>query len=200
MHVICISKLVLYNISWNSYLYHCINMLSYTDSSEYKLIINNFLQLTADHDFAGPTHVLGNIWGKLCKESFAHSSSCSVHSQVVQVSTFPCWSVSKWLHIWVSMGEFCYKSSHFCVVWSCCGVMLVPLWLTGGWRSLLHRKLFIELFFLFLSFPFPSVSGSSSRLYPNCLVMHLYKCLVVEVSMIPFQQELLPSIKEGMQA
>ena len=64
-----------------------------------------------------------------------------------------------------------------------------------------HQKLFCQTFLsFFLSFPLLSLFGSSSRLYAPCFVMHLYKCLVVEVSMVPLEQELLPSIKARMQA
>lgn len=47
------------------------------------VIIDLFFFNFVDHYIVGPTKVPGFIWGKLCEESFASISSCSVHSQIV---------------------------------------------------------------------------------------------------------------------
>lgn len=122
---------------------------------------------SADCHIICPPKVHGIIRSKSYKKSVACSCSCPVYSQVVKVSTFACWSVSEWLHFWVSMGEFCHKSSHFCVVGPCCGVMLVPLGFAGGWSQFSLSKLLRSLFF----FPFISVT-----FYCFLLTLEVYIC------------------------
>ena len=63
------------------------------------------LRLFSDHYFISYTTAFGIIWSKLCKKSLTRCHSCSVHPEVVSVSSFAGRSVSNRLHIWVRMGE-----------------------------------------------------------------------------------------------